>query len=132
MVSETEARIMHSVLDSGRGVTRAANVGALIAGAGLLLPVPFPSRVAFAASLLCWIAGCWLAVRVAIDASLFRVFAEGDQEAVGEKLDQLLARRKVVDRSRGALLLWRWQIAACFAQLTILIAAGILRCGNMR
>jgi hypothetical protein len=136
MEFEIEARLTQSLLDSGRVISQAGNVAALLAGAGWLLPGPSLSRRAFLVSLLCWIAGCWLAMRVAIDASLFRVFAEGDSAATGKALDDLLVRqgfgnpqndRNLADRSRGALRLWRGQIAAFAAQLAILIVAGVAR-----
>jgi len=134
------ARLTYSFLDSGRVIARAANVAALIAGAGLLLPSPSLSHWIFAASLLCWMAECWLAMRVAVDASLFRVLAEGDADAAGKELDVLPiglgfrhAQQTLTpgERTRGALRLWRAQIAACAAELILLAAAGILRLGSI-
>jgi hypothetical protein len=138
---EMEARVTRSLLDSGRVISRAGNVAALLAGAGCLLPGSALSLWVFSLSLLCWIAGCWLAVRVAIDASLYRVFARGDSAAAGKALDGLLVRlrlrssqraqnladRSPGDRCQGALRLWRCQIAAFTAQLAILVAAVIQR-----
>jgi hypothetical protein len=132
MRREMEACLTYSLLDSWRVTARAANFAALVASAGVLLPGPSLSRWIFVASLLCWMVGSWLAMRVSIDASLFRVFAEGDSQAVGTALDELLIRlgfpssqceRSVTDRSRGAVHLWRCHIAACAAQLGVLIAA---------
>jgi hypothetical protein len=55
---ELNARLTYSLLDSGRGIARAANVAALAGSAGSLLPGPSLSRLVSALSLLCWIAGC--------------------------------------------------------------------------
>ena len=75
-------------------------------------------------------------MRVAVDASLFRVLADGDTEAAGKELDALLTsvvfrhRQKALtpgDRSRRSLRLWRTQITTCAAELAFLFAAEILR-----
>jgi hypothetical protein len=63
-----------SMLDSGRVLALASQVAALIAAIS-----PWNSlahRVLFAAVLLLWPLVCWLAIRVAIDASLFRAMAK--------------------------------------------------------
>ena len=62
MEFETGARLTQSLLDSGRVISQAGNVAALLAGGGWLLPGPSLSRRAFLVSQLCWIAGWWVAV----------------------------------------------------------------------
>jgi hypothetical protein len=134
-----EWRLLSGFLDSGRVISRTANVAAILAGAGFLLPGLRWSRPLFALSILCWLAECWLAVRVAIDASLCRAF-EADPERAGRALDDWMARhglrrarlnrpllhRTTAERSRGALLLWRWQIGAFAVELATLLTGGIL------
>ena len=139
MAFDLDVRFTCSLLDSGRVTARAANITALAGSVGSLLPGPSLSRWVAVLSLLCWIAECWLAIRVAIDASLLRAFWQGDSEAAGKALDELLVRagfrksqqaRTFDDRSHGWLGLWRAQIAVCAVQMAILLAALVLRIGN--
>jgi hypothetical protein len=83
--------------------------------------------------MMCWLAGCYLAARVAIDASLFRQLADDPSERCRD-LDEWLHRdteRTLTDRTRGALALWRWQVAVAVVQLMALAAALLLRVTGM-
>jgi hypothetical protein len=98
---------------------------------------PVYSRIVLAGSLLFWFVECWFAVRVAIDGSLFGVMA-ADPEEGGRQLDVMLKRTKlnrtgrpVAERSRGALALWRKQIAALAVQIAALAAGIVLRIVNL-
>ena len=81
----------------------------------------------FDGSLVWWLVECWFAVRVAIDASLFRHLA-GETEDRWRRLDELVAgwdlrrtaeARSTADRSRGAMTLWRMQAFALTIQLVM-------------
>lgn len=128
MGDDFDCKATASFLDSGRVLAGAAHVGVVIAGLGCFISLPIAARLFFAASILSWLAGCWFAVRVAIDASLFRALA-GDPEL--QRLDALLARwgflkqaneRTLADRSLGALRLWRRQAMLLTIQLAALLA----------
>src|SRR3989442_6302639 len=93
------------------------------------------SRAMFDGSLVWWLVECWFAVRVAIDASLFRHLA-GEREDRWRRLDELVASwglgktaqgRSAADRSRGAMALWRMQAITLTIQLVLLIAAVLLQ-----
>ncbi len=110
-----------SFLDSGRVLANAGNAAAIVAGIGSIVSGPSAGRWVMAGSLLIWFVECWFAVRIAIDCSLFRVLA-ADPDEGGRQLDVMLNRggRTLDDRARGALALWRKQIAALAVQLTML------------
>lgn len=123
MNPEFESGVTASFLRSGRVLSNASNCAALIAAAGLLFA---HERVVFAGSLLCWPVALYLGVRVAIDASLF------EERAAGPDLDELLRAwgfgrdkqdRTLSERSRGALRLWKYLMAAVAVQLLVLAAA---------
>lgn len=120
--------ITASFLDSGRVLGNAANAAAVVAGVGCFWAGWLLVRVVLGASLLFWFLECYFAVRVSIDASLFRVMA-ADVEAVGERLDESLGRpaRSLEDRTRGALNLWRKQRAMLAVQLATLFTGIVLR-----
>lgn len=89
--------------------------------------------------MMCWPAGCYFAVRVAIDASLFRQIT-GDVSGGCGELDEWLRRtgwryrqtaRTVTDRTRAALVLWRWQAALLVVQLMALALAILLRAAGV-
>jgi len=124
--------VTSSFLDSGRSIANAANAGAIVAGLGCLWDGRATSRSTLFASVIFWLIECWFAVRVSIDASLFRVLAEDDEEGA-QRLDAILDRpgRPIEDRTRGALTLWRKQIAAFALQLATLAAGIALRIANV-
>jgi hypothetical protein len=122
MKPELECGITASFLDSGKLLMNAAHCAALIAGGGMLLS---DRRLLFACSLICWPLVCYLGIRVAIDASLFRELANAPEEAV-RALDEMLRvprARTFSQRSRGALRLWKRLIAAVAIQFAILAVA---------
>lgn len=133
MKPDFECSVTASFLESGRVLANAGHAGAVVAGIGIAFAHAPLVRMVFAASILCWLVECWLAVRVAIDASLFRVLA-AESEDGGKKLDELLTgwgfgrhvkARSIPDRGRGALALWRGQVAVLAIELTA-IAAGVV------
>ena len=123
--------VTSSFLDSGRTIAHAANAAAVVAGLGCLWEGPVASRSTLAASIVFWLVECWFAVRVSIDASLFRVMAE-DADEGARRLDAMLDRagRPIEDRTRGALAPWRKQIAALVLQIAALAAGIVLRIAN--
>jgi hypothetical protein len=126
---EFECGATASLLDSGRTLAHASHVAAVVAGVGVILAHAAVVRVVCAVSMSCWLAGCYFAVRVAIDASLFRELA-GDPSERCRDLNEWLhsdAERTLADRNRGALALWRWQVVLLVVQLTALAAAVLLR-----
>jgi hypothetical protein len=124
--------LTRSFLGSGRVLANAGNAAAIVGGVGCVVAGPVYSRIVLAGSLLFWFVECWFAVRVAIDGSLFGVMA-ADPEEGGRQLDVMLNRtgRPLAERSRGALALWRKQIAALAVQLAALAAGIILRIANI-
>ncbi|MGA3028151.1 MAG: hypothetical protein ABSF98_25660 [Bryobacteraceae bacterium] len=133
MKPEFECRATASLLDSGQTLASTSRVAAVIAGVGLILTRSTVVQVASAVSMMCWLAGCYLAARVAIDASLFRQLADDPSERCRD-LDEWLHRdteRTLTDRTRGALALWRWQVAVAVVQLMALAAALLLRVTGM-
>ncbi len=134
-----DCKVTAGFLESGRTLANVANVAAMVAGIGYWWEGFGASAAALAISLLVWVIEVWLAVRVAIDRSLFRTLAEDPQEGA-DWLDALLVDwklakapkpRSLADRSRGALRLWRLQWAALVLQLAALGAAMILRAVNL-
>ena len=128
-----ECSVTASILESGRVMANAGHAGAIVAGVGSAFAHTAIVRMIFAASILCWLVECWLAGRVAIDASLFRTLATEPEDG-GKMLDELLTgwglgrnlkERSMADRSRAALGLWRRQAAVLAIQLTSL-ATGIV------
>ena len=128
MDGDFDCKVTASFLDSGRVLANAAHAGAILAGLGCFISLAIAARAFFLISILFWFAGCWFAVRVAIDASLFRALT-GSEDL--QKLDALLSRWRLVkqpkdrgieDRSRGALRLWRRQATVLTLQLSALLA----------
>ena len=125
--------IAASFLRSGRTLANAANAAAVVAGVACFISNPAYTRILLAGSILLWFVECYYAMRVAIDASLFRAMSV-DADAVARDLDAFLKRsagRPLQDRTRGALELWRRQIAALVVQLATLFAAIVLRLANL-
>jgi len=123
-----------SVLDSGRTLASASNVAAIVAGISVALVHSKAVQIACTVSMLCWLVGCYFAVRVTIDASLFRQLAANHVEACGD-LDEWLRRlgwlrgetdRSLTDRTRAALALWRRQVVLLALQLMALATAILL------
>ncbi len=138
MSDDFRCTLTASFLNSGRVLANAGNAAAMVAGVGCVVAGPPGSRWVLAGSLLFWFAECWFAVRVAIDSSLFRVLAPDPEEA-GRQLDAMLPHRgaatvrerSLEDRTRGALRLWRKQIAALAVQFAALAAGITLRIANI-
>jgi hypothetical protein len=135
MNSTLDAIIIASFLESGRTLARASHTAALVAGIGSAAAPSTVPRILFSGSLMCWLVECWFAVRVTIDASLFRHLT-GDSADGWRRLDQLLKvwrlrgtaeGRSTAERSRGAIALWRMQAVVLAIQLAMLIAAVILQ-----
>jgi hypothetical protein len=122
MKPDFECGVTASFLSSGQLLCNASNCAAIIAAAGMFLT---HARLWFAGSILCWPVACYLGIRVAIDASLFRELAVAPLDR-GSELDEALRvppGRTISERSRGALRLWKGLIAAVVVQLSILAAA---------
>jgi hypothetical protein len=136
---EFECGATASLLDSGRTLASTSHVAAVIAGVVVFLAHSTVVQVVCAVSMMCWPVGCYFAVRVAIDASLFRQLAGDPSERcrdLGEWLHRLGWRHRktectLTDRTRGALALWRWQAALLAVQLMALAAALLLRVAGM-
>jgi len=135
MKSVSEYEVAAGFLDSGRVLANAAHAAGAVAAIACLSRPHGLERLAIVASLLCWPVSCYFALRVAIDASLFRALA-GDSEDGASHLDELLVRmrlrRRVVERSpmdrvNGALRLWRCQIVMLALQISPLILGLAMR-----
>jgi hypothetical protein len=133
MSTRFECRAVASFLDAGRTMANAGHAAATVAGIGLLLPCLNQAKFALAVALVMWAVVCCMAIRVRIDASLFRAMADAP-DSDPDRLDMLLAqwgfssrcrRRTIAERSKGAIRLLRWLAAALILQLGALIA-GIL------
>ena len=138
MSADLESRLTARFLDSGRMLANAGHVAALVAGAGAVAAPSTVGRLAFGSSLLAWTIGCWFAVRVTIDTSLFHLLAEEPEDG-WRRLDELLRDsrlrrmphgRTVADRTAGAIGLGRRQTIALGIQLaTLLTAVGLRSAG---
>jgi hypothetical protein len=131
MSADMDCRLTASFLESGQALVNTGHAAAVIAGLGVVATHSAAVRLLFCGSMVCWVTECWFAVRVTIDASLFRHLACEPEDA-WQRLDELrsewgfrIARetRSAVDRQRGAIALWRRQAKALAVQVTILIAA---------
>lgn len=127
-----ECSVTASFLDSGRVLCNASHCAAIIAGIGVLVSHGDRERLLLGVSMLCWLVACYLGVRVAIDASLFRHLA-GEPVDGGQALDELLrtwglsrasSDRTPAERSRGALKFWKRLIVIVIVQVAIL-GAGL-------
>jgi hypothetical protein len=135
MNASLDDRITLSILESGQMLAWASHAAALVAGIGTAAAHSTVPRLVFGGTLLCWLVECWFAVRVAIDAALFRHLAsEGDDR--WRRLDELMDKwglrrtnesRSTAERTRAAIGLWRRQAAALTVQLVMLIAAVLLQ-----
>lgn len=155
LATPAAGRVLVSFLDRGRTVDRfgtllvgvAAAWLATLSLAGALAGTAFaPMATRLAAGLLwlslaCALAQKYHAWRVRIDAALFRgLYATGPVDmaalrALDDGLASVLAGagaasridgRSLAQRWRGALRLWRRQIAWCAAQAVFMLAAGAL------
>jgi hypothetical protein len=135
MKPKFQCSVTASFLDSGQVLANAGHAAAVVAGVGVALEHSLAVRLLFAFSILCWPVGCYFAVRVAVDRSLFRVLA-GDPENGGRLLDELLQswsfakggkERSMEDRSRGALALLRRLAIFVTVQLAALVAGILLQ-----
>jgi hypothetical protein len=76
MNAELDSRVTASFLESGQ-LANASHAAAVVAGFGAVAAHSAVAGFLFSSSMLCWLCECWFAVRVAIDASLFRRLAGG-------------------------------------------------------
>ena len=131
MKPATECIATASLLRSGSTLVLTAHVGAALAG----FHIHSQSHgIWFCfASLLCWCAVVYLAVRIKIDAGFFEMLAS-DPEHAPEQLDQFLAKaglRKIGkataidERCKGALRLWRRMVVMVVVQLILLFIAEV-------
>jgi hypothetical protein len=157
MSNDVNCGLTAGFLDSGHVLANASNAAAIVAGIGCIIAGPACGRWVLGGSFLFWFVECWFAIRVSIDSSLFRVLAVDPVDA-GRKLDAMLSRpnaaplppgdaplppgaapfrtatvrdRPLEDRTRGAMKLWRKQIAALAMQLATLTAGIVLRVANI-
>src|SRR5258706_13484002 len=111
MNASLDDRITLSILESGQVLAWASHAAALVAGIGTAAAHSTVPRLVFGGTLLCWLFECRFAVRVAIDAALFRHLAsEGDDR--WRRLDELIDKwglrrtnesRSTADGARAAL-----------------------------
>ncbi|MFO1352697.1 MAG: hypothetical protein U1F68_19290 [Gammaproteobacteria bacterium] len=130
-----QAAVAAALLDSGRVLAHGGHVGALLALLGIVVTAQRGQDLAaivFLASLGLWCVHCWLALRVAIDAALFRVLdadpaclAQFDQWLLDWGLRKRVTPRPLAERCRAALRIWRRQ-ALSFALQAALVVAGAL------
>jgi hypothetical protein len=134
MKPEFECAAAASFLDSGRLLSNVSNCAAVIAALGALLARRNVERLVFAGSMLFWPVVCYFALRVAIDASLFRAMGPAPADS-GRALDELLhawglgnkkPARSIAERSHGALGLWKRTIVTAALQLVALAAALVM------
>ncbi len=135
MNSGLDDSITASFLESGQSLALTSHTAALVAGIGSVAAHSTVPRIVFSVSLVWWLVECLFAVRVTIDASLFRHLA-GEPEDRWWRLDGLVdawdlrrmpRHRSAADRSRGAMALWRLQAVTLTIQLVMLIAAVFLQ-----
>jgi len=135
MNSGLDNSITASFLESGWTLALTSHTAALVAGIGSVAAHSTVPRIVFSVSLVWWLVECLFAVRVTIDASLFRHLA-GEPEDRWRRLDELVdgwglrrtaQGRSTADRSRGTMALWRMQAVTLTIQLVMLIAAVFLQ-----
>ncbi len=117
MNAELDSRVTASFLESGQLLANASHAAAVVAGFGAVAAHSAVAGFLFSSSMLCWLCECWFAVRVAIDASLFRRLA-GEPEDGWRRLDDWMSAcgflrasegRSTAKRASGAVALWRRQ-----------------------
>ena len=86
---QVDSSLTASFLESGQMLAKAGNAAAVVAGITGVTVYSDAVRLLLAGSMLCWVFECWFAVRVRIDASLFRQLA-GESEGEWRRLDELL------------------------------------------
>lgn len=130
MHSGFNCRAAAAILQSGRTLAHAGNTGALIAAFDLFASHGV-AAVLLLVSLVFWLVQTYFAVRVAIDASLFRVLGEHPEDNTSA-MDSLLTNWKLIkrantrglaDRCHGALRLWKMQTRTFAVQVLLLLAA---------
>lgn len=138
MNGDMDSRLAASFLESGSTLGMTSCAAAVIAGLGGVTAHSIAICLLYSTSLVVWLAECWFAVRVAIDASLFRCLG-AEQEDAWQRVDELRSGwrflqsregRSAADRRRGAMALWRKQLIALTTQLTILTVAMVLQAGR--
>lgn len=122
-------RVAASLLGSGRVAAQAGHAAAVVAGvASTTGRLSVPAAAGLATSLALWVAHCWAALRVSLDARLLTVL-EPDDQALGQ-FDALLEHwhlrsrgevRGAEDRCRAAVGLWRRQLLLCALQIVALL-----------
>jgi hypothetical protein len=129
-----ERQATAAVLATGATIGRASLFFLLLS----LLGVVFgrETRIPFSLAILFGLIEAWLALRVELDA---RLFALAGLPAHLAALDRVLARlrgspppaeRGFADRSRGALRLWKLQVAVAVLQ-TLCVLGGIITAAAM-
>jgi hypothetical protein len=131
MTLRFRAEVTASLLDHGPTLAAVGALAAVVAMFGCFIPHDSAPKIAFQVSLILWIAAFWFAVRVRIDAVLFRALAVAGGSL--EDLDELMAEwrlarsvpsRSIEDRCAGAFRLLRW-LVICVASQVLLFLAGI-------
>jgi hypothetical protein len=135
MNSSLECGVTASFLRSAKMLANASHCAALIGAAGVLLASSLPARLIFAASVLCWPGACYLGLRCAVDAYLFRDLPLAE-EGAGKAMDSVLrahglirnaSDRPLADRCRGALALWKRMVALVSLQVLAVLAGVIVQ-----
>jgi hypothetical protein len=115
-----------AVLRAGSSVAIAGHVAAIVT----LFPISKDGPAAWIAfgSLLLWIAGVYLAIRVHIDARFFELLAVHPASQLDRFLEVAGLRKKILpgtisERRRGALRLWRALVFAVATQVALLLLA---------
>jgi len=124
-----DCRAAASMLDGGRVAVMASHTAVIVAA---LTPWSSPGeRVLYTAVLALWPVVCWLGLRVAIDASLFRAMANDpddganalDRFLVGQKLGKPRDPRPIEERIGAALRLWRTLLVIVSVQVLSVIVS---------
>jgi hypothetical protein len=133
MNAQLDSSLTASFLESGQMLANVGNAAAVVAGIAGVTVHSAVARLLVTGSISCWLIECWFAVRVKIDASLFRQMTR-ESEGDWRRLDELLVEwgfprtpgdRSVDDRRCTAMKLWRSQAVTLVIQLAIL-ATGVL------
>lgn len=129
-----ERRATAAVLATGATIGRASLLFLLLSLVGVVFGRE--TRIPFSLAILFGLLEAWLTLRVELDA---RLFALAGLPAHLPALDRVLARlrsspppaeRGFADRSRGALRLWKLQVAVAVLQ-TLCVLGGIITAAAM-
>lgn len=128
------ACVTAALLDAGRVAANIGHGSSLLAGVALLAGTPGTgARICCALALALWPLNGWLALRVRLDAGLFRSLAP--DAASFARFDASLPAlglypskpgpRPLPMRCRGALRLWRYLLAVVVVQCALVIVAAL-------